>query len=70
MNQISIFEQAGMDIPEGLLNNRVKTIFKATGLDWVVEQKEVAVLEKFKPDGTYDEIVQKAENIIKEYVEE
>lgn len=31
---------------------------------------EVAVLEKFKPDGTYDEIVQKAENIIKEYVEE
>lgn len=46
MNQISIFEQAGMDIPEGLLNNRVKTIFKATGLDWVVEQKEVAVLEK------------------------
>ena len=46
MNQISIFEQAGMDIPEGLLNNRVKTVFKATGLDWVVEQKEVAVLEK------------------------
>ena len=31
---------------------------------------EVAVLEKFKPIGTYDEIVKKAENIIKEYVEE
>ena len=30
---------------------------------------EVAVLEKFKPEGTYDEIVEKARNIIKTYVE-
>ena len=30
---------------------------------------EVAVLEKFKPEGTYDEIVEKARNIIKNYVE-
>ncbi len=30
---------------------------------------EVAVLEKFKPVGTYEEIVQKAEKIIKDYVE-
>ena len=30
---------------------------------------EVAVLEKFKPKGTYDEIVEKARNIIKNYVE-
>ena len=30
---------------------------------------EVAVLEKFKPEGTYDEIVEKARNIIKKYVE-
>ena len=30
---------------------------------------EVAVLEKFKPEGTYDEIAQKAEKIIREYVE-
>ena len=30
---------------------------------------EVAVLERFKPEGTYDEIVRKAENIIREYVE-
>ena len=30
---------------------------------------EVAVLEKFKPEGTYDEITEKAEKIIKEYVE-
>ena len=30
---------------------------------------EVAALERFKPEGTYDEIVQKAENIIREYVE-
>jgi len=30
---------------------------------------EVAVLEKFTPEGTYDEITQKAEKIIKEYVE-
>ena len=31
---------------------------------------EVAVLEKFKPEGTYDEIVEKARNIIKNYVED
>ena len=43
---LSIFEQAGKDIPEGLSDNKVKTVFEATGLDWVVEQKEVAVLEK------------------------
>ena len=30
---------------------------------------EVAVLEKCKPEGTYDEIVEKARNIIKNYVE-
>lgn len=30
---------------------------------------EVAVLEKFEPKGTYDEIVEKAENIIRNYVE-
>ena len=30
---------------------------------------EVAVLEKFSPEGTYDEITQKAEKIIREYVE-
>ena len=38
---LSIFEQAGKDIPEGLSDNKVKTIFEATGLDWVVEQKPV-----------------------------
>ena len=42
MNQnLSIFEQAGKDIPERLSDNKVKTIFEATGLDWVVEQKPV-----------------------------
>ena len=30
---------------------------------------EVAVLEKFSPEGSYDEITQKAEKIIREYVE-
>ena len=30
---------------------------------------EVAVLEKFKPSGSYDEICKKAQNIIKKYVE-
>lgn len=30
---------------------------------------EVAVLEKFSPEGNYDEITQKAEKIIREYVE-
>ena len=38
---LSIFEQAGKDIPEGLSDNKVKTVFEATGLDWVVEQKQV-----------------------------
>ena len=47
---LSIFEHARKDIPEGLSDNKVKTIFEATGLDWVVEQKEVAVLEK---DNSY-----------------
>ena len=47
---LSIFEQAGKDIPEGLPDNKIKTVFEATGLDWVVEQKEVAVLEK---DNSY-----------------
>lgn len=43
MNQISIFEQAGMDIPEGLIDNKVSTIFEATGLNWTVEQKTVYI---------------------------
>ena len=44
MNQnLSIFEQAGKDIPEGLSDNKVKTVFEATGLDWVVEQKPVYI---------------------------
>ena len=30
---------------------------------------EVKVLEKFSPEGTYEEIAAKAENIIREYVE-
>ena len=30
---------------------------------------EVSLLERFSPEGTYEEIVEKAENIIKEYVE-
>ena len=30
---------------------------------------EVAALEKFKPEGTYEEIVKKAENIIRDYIE-
>lgn len=30
---------------------------------------EVSVLEKFKPEGSYEEIVEKAENIIRKYVE-
>lgn len=47
---LSIFEQAGKDIPEGLSDNKIKTVFQATGLDWTVEQKEVAVLEK---DNSY-----------------
>ena len=54
---LSIFEQAGKDIPEGLSDNKVKTIFEATGLDWVVEQKEVAVLEKDNKRGIIERLI-------------
>ena len=40
---LSIFEQAGKDIPTDLPDNKVSTIFEATGLDWLVEQKSVYV---------------------------
>jgi phage/plasmid-like protein (TIGR03299 family) len=40
---LSIFEQAGKDIPTGLPDNKVSTVFGATGLDWLVEQKAVYV---------------------------
>lgn len=49
---LSIFEQAGKDIPEGLSDNKVKTIFEATGLDWIVEQKPVAALQCFKQEDS------------------
>ena len=48
MNQnLSIFEQAGKEIPTGLIDNKVSTVFEATGLNWTVEQKPVYVQ---KPD--------------------
>ena len=61
MNQISIFEQAGMDIPEGLTDNKVNTIFKATGLNWEVKQKpvyskEVDEITSFNIPKTYSRI--------------
>ena len=40
---LSIFEQAGKEIPTGLTDNKVSTVFEATGLDWTVEQKPVYV---------------------------
>ena len=44
MNQnLSIFEQAGKEIPTGLIDNKVSTVFEATGLNWMVEQKTVYV---------------------------
>ena len=44
MNQsLSIFEQAGKEIPTGLIDNKVSTVFEATGLNWTVEQKPVYV---------------------------
>lgn len=61
MNQISIFEQAGMDIPEGLIDNKVNTIFKATGLNWEVKQKlvysqEIDEITSFGVPRTYSRI--------------
>ena len=44
MNQsLSIFEQAGKEIPTGLVDNKVSTVFEATGLNWTVEQKPIYV---------------------------
>ena len=51
---LSIFEQAGKDIPEGLSDNKVKTIFEATGLDWIVEQKPIAAQIGEKWVGFHD----------------
>ena len=61
MDQISIFEQAGMDIPEGLIDNKVNTIFKATGLNWEVKQKlvysqEIDEITSFGVPRTYSRI--------------
>ena len=42
---LSIFEKAGLAIPEGLPDNKVETVFKATGLDWEVEQHPVYTSE-------------------------
>lgn len=61
MNQISIFEQAGMDIPEGLIDNKVSTIFEATGLNWEVKQKlvysqEIDEITSFGVPRTYSRI--------------
>ena len=40
---LSIFEQAGKEVPTGLTDNKVSTIFEATGLNWTVEQKPIYV---------------------------
>lgn len=41
-SNLSLFEQAGINIPENLPNNRISTIFEATGLNWNVEQHPVS----------------------------
>ena len=42
---LSIFEKAGIAIPENLPDNKVETIFEATGLNWKVEQHPVFTSE-------------------------
>ena len=42
---LSIFEKAGIAIPENLPDNKVETIFEATGLNWKVEQLPVFTSE-------------------------
>ena len=42
---LSIFEKAGIVIPENLPDNKVETIFEATGLNWKVEQHPVYTSE-------------------------
>ena len=42
---LSIFEKAGIVIPENLPDNKVETIFEATGLNWKVEQHPVFTSE-------------------------
>lgn len=41
MTTLSIFEKAGITIPDNLPDNNIETIFKATNLDWQVEQHQV-----------------------------
>lgn len=38
---LSLMEKAGQAIPEGLADNRIETVFKATGLDWTIDQQPV-----------------------------
>ena len=40
-SSLSIFEKAGIEIPKDLVDNKIKTVFEATGLDWLVNQREV-----------------------------
>ena len=55
MNQsLSIFEQAGKEIPTGLIDNKVSTVFTATGLNWEVVQKPVAAQTGTKWVGLHD----------------
>ena len=42
---LSIFEKAGIAIPENLPDNKVETVFEATGLNWKVEQHPVFTSE-------------------------
>ena len=55
MSVLSIMERAGTPIPVGLPDNRIKTIFEATDLDWTIEQEPVYSLNKnnyFHMDGS------------------
>lgn len=39
MGALSLMERAGVMVPENLPDNRIETVFEATGLNWTIEQK-------------------------------
>lgn len=42
MSILSLMERAGEKIPNGLVDNKISTVFQATGLNWTIDQQPVS----------------------------
>lgn len=42
MSILSLMERAGEEIPNGLVDNKISTVFQATGLNWTIDQQPVS----------------------------